>query len=150
VARRLREANLSHALVDHEWLEYGWPIPADDLWNERIVARNLACVWSNFRTAGAARLIYCRVLETRSLLRHVSNAVPGAAATVVHLRAPLLTLIQQRLRAREPEPDWYLGAAAALVPRMDTSSVADFVVDNGQRPPNEVAAEVLSVVRWLL
>jgi shikimate kinase len=149
VAQRLRDADLSHALVDHEWLAYAWPIPADDRWNERVVAQNLACVWSNFRAAGAGRLIYCRVLEARSLLRHVVHAVPGAAATVVHLRAPL-TLIHQRLRAREPEPDWYLGAATALVPRMDTSSAADFVIDNGQRPPDEVAAEVLSVARWLI
>ena len=99
MARRLREADLSHALVDHEWPAYGWPVPADDRWNERIVAHNLTCVWSNFRAAGASRLIYCRVLEIRSLLRHVEHAVPGAAATVVHLRAPL-TLIHQRLRER--------------------------------------------------
>ena len=148
VARRLRDAELSHALVDHEWLAYGWPVPVDDRWNERIVAQNLGCVWSNFRAAGASRLIYCRVLEDRSLLRHVARAVPGAAATVVQLRAPL-TLIHQRLRAREPEPDWFLGAATALVPRMDTASVADFVIENGQRPPDQVAAEVLTVVQWL-
>jgi gluconate kinase len=148
VARMLRETGISHALVDHEWLAYSWPVPSDDRWNERVAAQNLACVWSNFAAARAERLIFCRVLEARSLLRYVAEAIPGAAATVVQLRAPL-GLIQQRLRGRELEPGWYLDAASALVPRLDASGVADFVVDNGERAPDEVAAEILGLVGWL-
>jgi hypothetical protein len=106
LARILRDRDMPHALVDHEWLAYSWPVAPDDRWNERVAARNLACVWSNFRSAGAERLIYCRVLEARSLLRDVTGAIPGAAVTVVQLRVPL-GLIRQRLFRREPEPDWY-------------------------------------------
>jgi gluconate kinase len=69
VARMLRDGDVPHALVDHEWLAYSWPVPPDDRWNERVAAQNLACIWSNFRSAGAERLIFCRVLEARSLLR---------------------------------------------------------------------------------
>jgi hypothetical protein len=148
VARILRDGGIPYALVDHEWLAYSWPAPPDDRWNERVAAQNLACVWSNFRSAGAERLIFCRVLEARSLLRHVTGAIPGAAATVVQLRVPL-GLIRQRLYSREPEPDWFLQAASALTSRMDESDVADFVVDNGERVPDDVAAEILDLVGWL-
>ena len=148
VARMLRDGDVPHALVDHEWLAYSWPVPPDDRCNEQAAARNLACMWSNFRSAGAERLIFCRVLEARSLLRYVTRAIPGAAAMVVQLRVPL-ELIRQRLSGREPQPDWYLGAASALTGRLDASEVADFVVDNDERAPDEVAAEILSVVGWL-
>jgi hypothetical protein len=50
---------------------------------------------------------------------------------------------------REPGPDWYLGAASALTGRLDASVVADFVVDNDERAPDEVAAEILGLVGWL-
>jgi gluconate kinase len=148
VARMLRDGYVPHALVDHEWLAYSWPVPPDDRWNERVAAQNLACIWSNFRSAGAERLIFCRVLEARSLLRNVTGAMPAAAATVVQLRVPL-GLIRQRLSSREPEPEWYLDAASALTGRLDASDVADFVVDNGERAPDEVAAEILGLVGWL-
>jgi hypothetical protein len=144
----LRDGDVPHALVDHEWLAYSWPAAPDDRWNELIASRNLACIWSNFRFAGAERLIFCRVLEARSLLRYVTGAIPGAAATVVQLRVPL-GLIRQRLSRREPEPDGYLGAAFALTGRLDVSDVADFVVDNDERAPEDVAAQILGLVGWL-
>ena len=148
VARMLRDGDVPHALVDHEWLAYSWPVPPDDRCNEQVAARNLACMWSNFRSAGAERLIFCRVLEARSLLRYVTGAIPSAAPTVVQLRVPL-GLIRQRLYAREHEPDWYLDAASGLTSRLDASDVADFVVDNGERAPDDVAAEILGLVGWL-
>jgi adenylylsulfate kinase len=148
VARMLRDRDIPHALVDHEWLACSGPVAPDDHWNERVAARNLACIWSNSRSAGAERLIFCRVLEARSLLRYVTGAIPGAAATVVQLRVPL-GLIRQRLYSRELEPDWYLDAASVLTSRLDASDVADFVVDNGERAPDDVAAEILDFVGWL-
>jgi ATP-dependent Clp protease ATP-binding subunit ClpA len=65
-------------------------------------------MWANFRQAGSDRLIFARVLETRSLLRRVTKAVPGAQITVVRLRAPLAVL-HERIRSREAsDPDWFL------------------------------------------
>ncbi len=129
-ARLLREANVPHALVDLAWIEQCWPVPADDPWNERLTHRNLACMWANFRQAGADRLLLVRVLEARSLLRQVVEAVPGAEVTVVRLRAPLAVL-QARIRSREArDPE-------------------DHLVDNEDRPVAAVAEEVLRRVGWL-
>jgi len=147
--RLLREANIPHALVDLAWLEQCWPVPADDPWNERLTHRNLACLWANFRQAGAGRLILVRVLEARSLLRQVAEAVPGAEITVVRLRVPLAVL-HARIRAREAgDPGWFLGAATHTANVLEQARVEDYSVDNQDRPVAVVAEEVLRRAGWL-
>jgi predicted kinase len=145
----LRQADVPHALVDLDRIEQCWPVPADDPWNERVSHRNLACMWANFRQAGADRLIFARVLETRSLLRRVTEAVPGAQITVVRLRAPVAVL-HERIRSREAgDPDWFLGAAAHTAEVFERARVEDHLVDNENRPATVVAGEVLHRVGWL-
>lgn len=148
-ARLLREANIPHALVDLAWIEQCWPVPADDPWNERLTHRNLACLWANFQQVGASRLIVVRVLEARSLLRHVAEAVPGAEITVVRLRAPLAVL-HTRIRSREAgDPSWFLQAATHTANALEQARVEDHLVDNENRPVAMVAEEVLRRVGWL-
>jgi len=145
----LRQADVPHALVDLDRIEQSWPVPADDPGNERVSHRNLACMWANFRQAGADRLIFARVLETRSLLRRVTAAVPGAQITVVRLRAPLAVL-HERIRSREAsDPDWFLDAATHTAEVFEWAHVEDHLVDNENRPATVVAKEVLHRVGWL-
>jgi predicted kinase len=145
----LRQADVPYALVDLDRIEQCWPVPADDPWNERVSHRNLACMWANFRHAGADRLIFVRVLEARSLLRRVAEAVPGAQITVVRLRASLAVL-QERIRSREAsDPDWFLGAATHTAEVFEQVQVEDHLVDNEDRPAAVVAEEVLHRVGWL-
>ena len=144
----LREAGVPHAAVDLATIAMAWPVP-DDPWNERLAHRNLACMWANFQRAGADRLLLARVLEARSLLRHVVTAVPGAKVTVVRLRAPLAVL-QARIRAREAgDPSWFLGAAAHTAQVLEQAGVEDHLVDCANRPVLEVAQEVLHLAGWL-
>src|SRR5215470_1912304 len=145
----LRQADVPHALVDLDRIEQCWPVPADDPWNERVSHRNLACMWANFRQAGADRLILMRVLEARSLLRRVTEAVPGAEITVVRLRAPLAVL-HERIRSREAsDPSWFLGAATHTAEVLERVRVEDHLVDNQDRPLAVVAGEVLRLAGWL-
>jgi predicted kinase len=145
----LRQADVPHALVDLDRIEQCWPVPADDPWNERVSHRNLACMWANFRQTGADRLILTRVLETRSLLRRVTTAVPGAQITVVRLRAPLAVL-HERIRSREAsDPAWFLDAATHTAEVLERAQVEDYLVDNENRPAPVVAEEVLHRVGWL-
>jgi hypothetical protein len=149
-SRLLREAGIAAAAVDLAVIGNCWPPPPDDQWNEDVIHRNLACMWANFRQAGAGRLLLCRVLETRSLLTRVEEAVPGAEITVVRLRVPLET-VRARITARESgrDPQWYLGAAEYLTTRLEEARVEDHVVANHGRPAADVAAEVLRVSGWL-
>ena len=145
----LREADVPHAVVDLPWTGQCWPVPADDPWNERLSHRNLACMWANFREAGADRLIVVRVLEARSLLRRVSEAVPGAEITVVRLRAPVAVL-HQRIRSREAgDPSWFLDAATHTAQVLEQASVEDVIADNQDRSAAVVAHDILRRVGWL-
>jgi hypothetical protein len=150
IARLLREAGVPGAFVDLAVINQAWPAPVDDQWNDRLVHDNLDCMWRNFAAVGASRLVLCRVLEDRSLLRRVEAAVPGAYIIVVRLRVPLAT-IEERLRAREaPRPaDWYVDAARYLVDRMEVAGVDDHVVDNDNREPSDVASTILHRIGWL-
>src|SRR4030088_647613 len=127
----LRKANLPHAVVDPARIRGSWPPPPADPWNERVLHRTLAAMWSNFRDAGAQRLILSRVLETRGLLQPIAEAVPGAEMTVIRMRVRLEAL-QKRIRSREAgrDPEWFLGAAGNLVERLEQLRVENYVVEN--------------------
>jgi hypothetical protein len=146
----LADAGMPYASLDLARIAECLPAPADDPWNERLTHRNLACMWANFREAGAPRLILSRVLEARSLLRRIEEAVPGAKITVVRLRAPL-PVLRARIEAREGgrDPSWYLGAAEYLAEAMEQQAVEDYVLDNDGRPPRAVAEEALRLAGWL-
>jgi len=148
-ARLLSEAGIPHAMADLAVIGACWPPPADDRWNEELIHANLACMWENFRRTGARRLLLCRVLEARSLLGRVAEAVPGADVTVVRLRAPW-ELVRARIVAREAgrDPQWYLDTADYLFDRLEHAGVEDHVVDNGDRPVAQVAADVLHAAGW--
>jgi hypothetical protein len=146
----LGQAGIPHAMVDLAVIGGCWPTPPDDEWNEELIHRNLACMWVNFQQAGARRLLLCRVLEARSLLTRIAEAVPGAVIAVVRLRAPL-EAVRTRIRAREAgcDPQWYLDAAEYLTGRLEDARVEDHVVDNHDRGARETAVEVLRVAGWL-
>jgi chloramphenicol 3-O-phosphotransferase len=146
----LSEAGIAYAGVDLPRIGECFPAPDNDPWNERITHRNLASVWANYRAAGAERLILTRVLEARSLLRRVEDAVPGADVTVVRLRAPLAVL-HARIAVREAGRDheWYTGAATYLHDAMERQAVEDFVVESDGRPARAVAREALQLAGWL-
>jgi hypothetical protein len=148
--RLLMAARIPHAAVVLETLDMSWPVRGEEGLTERIAYRNLACVWSNFAAAGAERLLLERVLEQRSQLQELEAAIPGAEVTVVRLRAPLAA-VERRVLGREPHAasEWHLGAARWLTPRMDGWAVEDHLVDNSDRPLEEVAREVLAVAGWL-
>ena len=145
----LAERGILHACVDLPQISRAFPEREDDPWNERLAHRNLACMWSNFRAVGTERLIISRVLEARSLVHRIADAVPGADVVVIRLRAPL-AVIQARIRSRDgAHPEWFLGAAAELVPAMDAQRVEDHLVDNATRSIEATAREVLRVAGWL-
>ena len=148
VGHRLRVASVAHAVVDLDWLSASWPRTAHDPWNEEMAHRNLASVWANFRAGGAERLVLCRVLEARSLLEGVRQAVPGAECTVIRLRAPI-EVLHARIRGRQTDVAWYLEAATRLATTMENPGLADHVLDTGGRTPEDVAAEVLDLLGWI-
>jgi hypothetical protein len=139
---------IPHACVDIDWLRMSWP--ERGRWNYEVAMANLANAWRTFRDAGANRLIIVDVVEQRSHLNRYADAVPGAAIQVCRLTAPA-TLREQRIAVREQgaSREWHLARSVELDAILDAADVADFVVDNGDRPMADVATEVLVRAGWI-
>jgi hypothetical protein len=145
----LIEAAVPHATVSMEALAGCWPVPAEDpVERAAHMYRNLASLWADYASRRAERLMVELLVENRSELEPLHDAIPGADITIVRLRAPA-ALIEARVRAREPYPDDELCGARWWIERMDERAVEDFLIDNGPRPLRQVAAEVLTVAGWL-
>ncbi len=143
----LDEAGIAHALVDMDALRGCSPAPVDDPFHIQLGLRNLAAVWTNYRDAGARRLILADVVESRAEVAGYRAAVPGARVVVVRLRAPVPVLVR-RLEGRETGAslDWHCRRAAELAEQMEASAVEDILVDTEGVSIGAIAAEILS--RW--
>lgn len=146
----LIEASVSHATVVMEELARCWPVPPEDpVQRVNSMYRNLTALWSNYAARGAERLLLEMLVDDRSDLRLLTEAIPGADITVVHLRAPL-ELIEERIRRREPDdPEDELCGARWWATRMERWAIDCVVVNNGDRSVRGVAAEVLRAADWL-
>jgi len=139
-----------HASVELEDIARFWgPEPGEGATRPDVAYRNLAALWANYSDAGADRLLLSLLMERRSDLEPVQEAIPDANITVVRLHAPL-AVIEERLRSREKtDVEREVSAARWWVPCLERSTFAGHLVDNSNRPPREVAAEVLRVLGWL-
>jgi len=145
----LGEAGVSHAFVDIDALRWCFPAPPDDRFRVGIGLRNLAAVWATYREHGVDRLILADVLEDRADLVGYMRAVPGAAITIVRLRAPGATLAAQVARRETGGGlDWHLARAAELAAQMDRDRVEELLIETGERPAAAIAREVLARAGW--
>ncbi len=143
----LIESGASHATVELEEVARCWPDTMET--RAPLVYRNLAAIWSNFVAAGASRLLLAGLVEQRSELRLLSQAVPGAAVTVVRLDAPL-PVLEQRIRRREPgKPEPEIDGARWWAERLHETRPEDHLVPTEGRSVGEIAREVLRLASWL-
>src|SRR5579859_283821 len=127
----LTEAGLPFAVVVLQEIARSGPCAPDDPYNERLMYRNLASLWSNYTADSRVdRLIVEKLVRGRSDLRPIYDAIPDAELTIVRLRAPLAVL-EDRVRRRESCPVGELSAARWWAPRMDQWGFEDFLVEAG-------------------
>ena len=148
-ANLLGEAGVPHAFVDVDALRWCYPSPPGDRFRTGIALRNLAAVWATFREEGIGRLILAAVVEDRAELAGYARAVPGAAITIVRLRAPVATLAAQVARRETGGGlDWHLARAAELAAQMDRDRVEDLLIETAERPAAAIAREILLRAGW--
>jgi chloramphenicol 3-O-phosphotransferase len=144
----LIEAGVRHATVELEEIVRSWPDAVEGS-RKSFAYRNLAALWPSFVAVGASRLLVSDLVEQRSDLRLVSEAILGAAVTVVRLHASLSAL-ELRIRRREPaSPDGDLAGARWWARHFDEVRVEDRLVETEDRPVDEIAREVLRRAGWL-
>ncbi|HET7036837.1 MAG TPA: hypothetical protein VFI42_14225 [Thermomicrobiaceae bacterium] len=150
VSELLEAARIAHAFVDIDALRWCYPGPPGDRFRAGLALRNLAAIWPNFAACGATRLVLADVLEDRAELAGYQRALPGAAITVVRLRAAPETLAA-RVARRELGAglEWHLARARELAARMDARPVEDLLVETEGRGVRAVAEEIVRRAGWL-
>jgi ribose 1,5-bisphosphokinase PhnN len=135
------------AMVDAE-LVYLSTAPAEDPHNEAIAEQGLAAVYRVYHDAGIRRLILPRVLLYPRHLELVARAVPDASLTTAWLDVSD-EVLAQRLEGRESEDSlrWHLDRARAAK-ESGMRDLADVQLD-GERAPEQIAADLLEQVQWL-
>ncbi|HET6171176.1 MAG TPA: hypothetical protein VFD90_01140 [Gaiellales bacterium] len=138
-----------YALVDLDWLGWVDPAPASLLTQRSVLAQNLRLIWPTFREAGVERLVLARYVEDRAQLDEFRAALPGVELVVVRLVASQ-AVIERRLRARDSGAQLaeHLAQTAEFAARGEANALEDAVVENGDRPLAEVAADVLVAASW--
>jgi predicted kinase len=144
----LIDAGTQHATVELEEIAGCWTDKMESS-RARLVYANLAAIWPNFAALGASRLLLSSLVEQRSELRLVSEAVPGAAVTLVRLHAPL-SVLKQRIRHREPgNPEPEIDGARWWEERLDQTRPEDHLVETDDRSVDDIARDVLRLTSWL-
>jgi adenylylsulfate kinase len=140
---------LPYALVDLDWLGWVEPARASLLTQRSVLAENLRLIWPTFREAGVERLVLARYVEDRAQLDEFRAALPGVELFVVRLVAPQ-DVIERRLRTRDSGAQLaeHLAETANFAARGEANALEDAVVENGDRPLADVAADVLAASGW--
>lgn len=149
ISNLLDDLEISHAVIDMDWLRWCYPSPERDPFHTALGLQNLAAVWANYRAAGAGRLILVDIVEARSEIASYYEAIPGAKILVVRLHA-LIPTILQRLEGRESGASlaWHQRRAVELVEQWEKQPVEDLLVDTDGKTPIEVARDVRAKAGW--
>ena len=145
----LEAEQLPSAIVDLDWL--GWVhLGASFEGVEELIARNLAAIWPNLRSAGVGHLVLVRAIHRREAVDGLRRALPAAQFTVVRLVASGAT-VEERLRRRDTGPvlEEHLSQTVRMAEAMDRTALEDFQVENDGRAVSEVAAEILRRAGWV-
>jgi adenylylsulfate kinase-like enzyme len=147
IGELLEASGESYALLDLDWLAWLHPAPGAAVTVQDVLLENLRAVWTTFRTAGVERLVLARFLERREQLDAVRQALPDVDLFAVRVAAPS-PVLRERLRHRDSGHE--LAEHLSLVDKDETPRFEDAVVDNdGRRPPDAVALDILSAAGWL-
>ncbi|MCA9836408.1 MAG: AAA family ATPase [Trueperaceae bacterium] len=144
LSEKLEHQNISHALIDMDWLRWLYPAKPEDRFRVKLGHKNLACLAENYRAEGAKLLLLADVLESSEDYRAYLEAIPAARLTVVRLKADIAT-IHKRLRDRESAEtlSWYKARALELSDLMEARQIGDMVVDSA-----DMTASQISEVVW--
>ncbi|GGS92986.1 hypothetical protein ACFFV7_42410 [Nonomuraea spiralis] len=158
VFSRIHRSGVRAAYVDLRQIAALRPSSADE--GRRLKARGLAALWAGYRADGAAYLVVSGEADSDETVRAYARLLPDLAPTVFRLHASPATLLERvLLRGRGGGPatpgDELRGLgrdalrtvaarAAREAAALDRAGAGDLRVDTDDRPPPELAAQVLS------
>lgn len=155
---RLAALGIAHAAIETDELDRVFPKPAPDALDRLVPgtrdvsAITLAALWGTYRALGHDKLILSGVmLHLEADLAWINAAIPGAAITVVVLRASEAVLME-RLDRRETGPGKEAQAGRTLRQARRLASEAEgtrLVIETDGRAPVDLADAIIARVSWL-
>lgn len=154
-------AGVAAAFVDLGQLAFVRPAPPADPDNHRLVAANLAALWTTYGDAGADCLIVNGRVDSADDVRHYTDALPAVTITLCRLTAGRDELTQ-RIRRRsergglELAGDQLLGQPDVVLRRvieravrnadeLERAGIGDLRVDTDGRGVDEIADDIRSL-----
>ena len=139
--------------VDLDQIRLLFPPPAGDPFQHEVELANLRAIASNYRSAGAAKMIVAGVLESaQEVPRYV--AALGVQSLLICRLVVDTDIVRARLSRRHVEdPDareWHLRRTTELAAVLDRAGIDDVEVDSSRRDPLDVAHEVERHAGWAL
>lgn len=147
----LDERGLHHAFIELDGLGQLYPSPdPDDPFNMNLQIESLASVLPNFIAAGARYLVLGATIERPEQLERLRSAIGATDLRVVLVKASPAT-VRDRIVERETGSrlvEDFLKRTEKMGHKMERSGMHDLAVWNEGKPIEEVAAEVVSFLRW--
>ncbi|HXB54905.1 MAG TPA: hypothetical protein VN461_09000 [Vicinamibacteria bacterium] len=140
--------DIAHAAIDLDALGLAH-LPSTTS-NDRVMYQNLQSVCDNYASLGVKRLLLARAIEDRPELELCRSVVSATQTVICRLTASVETM-QERVQRRElgvSQRD-YVARVTKLSVILDRERLEDFTVTSENRPPTEVAREMLVKARWI-
>ncbi|WP_405844013.1 AAA family ATPase [Streptomyces platensis] len=152
VSALLRAEEVSHAIIDGDFMGQVHPAPEGDPHRAEITESNLTAVWANFSRRGYTRLIYTNTVSVLPETTGMFERAMGAGVDIVRV---LLTAsdatARERLVGRElgSELEHELQAGVRKARLLDQRAPAEAVrVATDGRHVVDIAREVVTATGW--
>ena len=143
----LARRDMTHAAIDLDALGLAH-LPSTS--KDAAMYQNLRSVCDNYASLGVKRILLARAIEDRAELEQCRSSVSATHTVICRLTAGV-EVMRQRVQGRELgvlQRD-YAARVAKLNVILDRARLEDFTVTSDNRPPTEIALEMLVKARWI-
>ncbi|ARC57363.1 hypothetical protein AS850_09775 [Frondihabitans sp. 762G35] len=139
------------ALIDVDEVRRFWPAPADDPFHHRLTVANLRALASEYRRAGAQRLVLAGVVEDRASAEEYREALGVDRLLLCRLTAAA-EVVRHRLESRHADDPaglaWHVDRAVELHGILERAGLDDVVLDVSRLRPDEAARSLRASAGW--
>lgn len=147
---QLIDRDVHHAVIEGDYLDLAHPAPHVAFPGVSLTERNLAAMWSSYRSLGYRRLIYTNTSAVLTMSSLVAAMGDNPRVTAVLLRSSdRYTRPRLERRNHGAIDAVLLDHSAAMARRLDEEAPT-FVhrIDTDELGPLEVAARLFSLTEW--
>lgn len=151
ISEILHDRGVRHGLLEVDWLGEVYPAPnPDDPYSTAFAMKNLATIWPHYLEVAITRAVLTMTIENERELEALKAALRSANVIVIRLEASQQTRAE-RIERREVGVllNHFLERTGPLAKQMQCLGIGDLVVENDNRTPQDVAAEILTRIDWL-